>query len=111
MNLYLKKEKNDLKLSAELYDKRLLDYENNLIKGFNSASKEVEELFRDRYRTLPVCSNIQRDVNECYIINASAPLKCIDLVQEFVKCVEREREFKLGLPPTNLNATTKINGA
>lgn len=97
--------------AGDLYDKRLLEYERNLVKGFNTASREVEELFRDRYRTLPVCADIQKRVSECYSSNTSAPLKCVDIAQEFVKCVERERQAKFGLPPTNTKATAKLNGA
>ena len=98
-------------LSADLYDKRLLEYERNLIQGFNTASKDVEELFRQRYRTLPVCADFQKKVSECYTSNVSAPLKCVDIAQEFVKCVEKERQAKFGLPPSNLKATAKLNGA
>lgn len=95
----------DLKLSTDLYEKRLVEYEKNLINGFNSASKEVESLFRDRYQTLPVCFDLQKSVSDCYTENAKLPLKCVDIANQFLKCVEKERQSKIGLPPTNLNTS------
>jgi hypothetical protein len=89
--------------AADLADRRLVEYEKNLIKGFNNASKEVEELFRERYKSLPVCFDLQKSVSQCYSENARLPLKCVDIANQFVRCVEKERQAKFGLPPTNIN--------
>lgn len=86
----------DLRLSAELHDKRIGEYEKNMVEGLRSASKQVEELFRERYTTIPVCSDFQAKVSKCYSENSERTLNCLDIANEFIKCVEQERQKKFG---------------
>ena len=91
----------DTKLNSELHDKRILEYEKSLIDGFTKSSAEVENLFRDRYTTYPVCYDLQKNIVKCYSDNPKQTLNCLDISNEFVKCVERERQKKYGLPAVN----------
>lgn len=86
----------DLRLLPDLHDKRINEYEKNLISSLEQASKEVENLFRERYTTMPVCLNLQQQVSQCYSENPNKTLNCLDIANKFVKCVEQERQRKLG---------------
>jgi hypothetical protein len=91
----------DKKAAVELSENRIAEYERNLVQGFNAASKEVEELFRERYKTVPICFDLQKSLNECYTLNSKQPLKCSDLSNEYIRCVEQERLNRYGLPAKN----------
>ncbi|RNA29550.1 MICOS complex subunit MIC19 isoform X2 [Brachionus plicatilis] len=86
----------DLRLSTELHDKRISEYEKNMVDGLNLASKQVDELFRERYTTIPVCSELQAKVSKCYSENSDRTLNCLEIANEFIKCVEQERQKKIG---------------
>jgi hypothetical protein len=79
---------------------RLEEYEKNLIQNFKKASKDVELLFRDRYKSIPVCLDLQQTVMNCYSQNPKYPLKCLDISEQYIKCVENERlnRFKVSSP-------------
>ena len=81
-----------LRLIPDLHDKRIETYERNLAQNFDKASKEVEAMFRDRYKTIPVCFDVQKSVEACYQDNPSLPLKCNDIVSQYLRCVEQERK-------------------
>ncbi|CAF0845838.1 unnamed protein product [Brachionus calyciflorus] len=87
----------DLHLSPDLHDKRISEYEKGLVEGAKQASKEVEEMFRERYTTMPVCVDLQSRVSKCYSDNSDRTLNCLDVANEFIKCVENERQKKFGL--------------
>ena len=87
----------ELKLSSELHEKRIANYEQNMLKSFKESSKEVTELFKDRYQTAPVCFDLQKLVSECYKENSKLPLKCSEVAEKYMKCVEEERQSRLGL--------------
>lgn len=89
----------DLKLSADLSDKRIQEYERNMLVSLDKAAKEVENLFKERYQTVPVCLEFQKSVSQCYAVNKGQPLKCLDVSNEFLKCVEKERQNRFGLAP------------
>lgn len=91
----------DIKLNPELSDKRISEYEKSLIDGFTQSSVDVENLFRDRYTTYPVCNDLQTSIVKCYSDNPKQTLNCLDISNEFVRCVERERQKKYGLPAVN----------
>jgi hypothetical protein len=88
---------NDARLSPDLLDKRIAEYEKNMLTSFNAASAEVDNLFRERYQTVPVCLDMQKTVNTCYTDNRSQPLKCLDIANQFIKCIEKERQNRFGL--------------
>ena len=92
----------DLRLQADLQDKRIADYERNLLANFEQATKEVENLFRDRYQTVPVCMDEQKSVSECYTEYRGQPLKCLDIANKFIQCVEKERQSRFGLAPAQV---------
>lgn len=94
----------DLRLSAELHDKRIVEYEKNMIEGLSSASKQVEDLFRDRYTTIPVCSELQAKVSKCYSENSDRTLNCLEIANEFIRCVEQERQRKVGFTQPKIGA-------
>lgn len=71
--------------------KRLDEYENRLITSFEKASQEVDELFKRRYQSTPVCHSLQQQVYECYKQNPNQTLNCIELVNKYIRCVEDER--------------------
>jgi hypothetical protein len=100
---------NDMRLLPDLHDKRIAEYEHELLKGFGQATKEVEELFKERYQTVPVCLDLQQNVSKCYSQNSKSPLNCIDLVNEFNKCVELEKQKRFGLTTTGVKSDRKAN--
>lgn len=79
-------------VNSDNSDIRIAGYERNLADSFEKASKEVDELFRQRYQTLPVCTDLQSQVGKCYKENPRLPLKCSDIVNQYIKCVESERK-------------------
>lgn len=83
---------NTLRLLPDLHDKRIETYERNLVQNFDKASKEVDAMFRERYKTIPVCFDVQKTVQACYQENPSLPLKCNDIVSQYLRCVEQERK-------------------
>jgi hypothetical protein len=87
----------DLRLLPDLRDKRIADYEKNILVNFEKASVEVDNLFRERYQTVSVCLDLQKIVSACYTDNKSQPLKCLDITNQFIKCVEKERQSRFGL--------------
>jgi hypothetical protein len=91
----------DLRLLPDLNDKRIEQYEQNLIANFNEATKEVEKMFHERYQTVPVCIDLQKSVSECYKSNKDRSLNCLDIANQFVKCVEKERQNRFGLTAFN----------
>ena len=78
-------------------DKRLAEYENNMLAKFNETTSNVEKQFGERYETLPVCLDLQASISSCYSENAKQPLKCSSLANEYIKCVEAARQKRLGL--------------
>jgi hypothetical protein len=78
-------------------NQRINDYEDRLVNSFNSASKEVEDLFRTRYKTMPICVDLQNSVVECLNSNTKYPLKCLDVSNQYLKCVESERQNRFNL--------------
>jgi hypothetical protein len=84
-----------LKLSPDLHDKRINEYESTLVTNLENASRYVENLFRDRYQTIPVCHELQKSVDQCYNDNANRTLNCLDIANKFIKCVEEERQSRL----------------
>lgn len=87
----------DLRLLPDLHDKRIEEYEKNMIQGLKQSSKQVEDLFRERYNTLPVCQDLQAQVSKCYAENSKYTLNCLDVANQFIKCVEQERQKKFGV--------------
>jgi hypothetical protein len=85
-----------LRLNSEI-NQRLNDYEKRLIDSFNNASKEVEDLFRTRYKTMPICVDLQTTVMDCLNSNSKYPLKCLDVSNQYLKCVEEERQNRFNL--------------
>ena len=77
---------NEIALAA-----RLEEYEKSLVNNFKKATTEVEEMFRDRYKTMPICVDLQQLVMECYSQNSKSSLKCLDISEKYIKCVENER--------------------
>ena len=94
-------QQSDLQLLPDLYDKRILEYEKQLLTNFDKASKEVENMFKERYQTVPVCYDLQKDVSACYTTNKNQPLQCLDIANQFMKCVEKERQNRFGLTALN----------
>jgi hypothetical protein len=79
-------------LFSEDLEKRVFEYEHNLKENFHKATKEVEELFRNRYQTLPVCFDSQVKVHKCYDDHGKeSPLNCSEVSKEYMRCVEEER--------------------
>jgi hypothetical protein len=87
----------DARVLADLSEKRLVEYEKNMLANFEKASVEVDNLFRERYQTVPVCLDLQKNVSACYTENKSQPLKCLDITNQFIKCIEKERQSRFGL--------------
>ena len=77
---------------------RLEDYEKNLVNNFKKGAKDVEDMFRDRYKTTPICVDLQELVLECYKKNQSSSLKCLDISEKYIKCVEKERLNRFNNP-------------
>ena len=77
---------------------RLDEYEKKMIHNFKNATKDVEEMFRDRYKTLPVCLDLQQLVKNCYNENQKYPLKCLDISEKYIKCIENERLNRFKAP-------------
>ena len=75
----------DLRLLPDMRDKRISEYEHNLMEGFSKSTVEVENLFRERYKTFPVCFDLQKSITKCYNENPSQPLKCLDISNQFIK--------------------------
>lgn len=100
----------DLKLTPDLNDKRINEYEKQMITNLENASKYVENLFRDRYKTIPVCNDLQKSVSQCYSDNSNQTLKCLDVANQFIKCVEDERQSRL-VGGLNRNSSPKVNNA
>ena len=86
---------------SDLADKRISEYERHLLANFEQASKEVETLFKERYQTVPVCLDLQKTVSECYTNYKEQPLKCLDISNQFLKCIEKERQTRFGLSPSS----------
>jgi hypothetical protein len=77
---------------------RLEEYEKNLVNHFNKGTKDVEDMFRDRYKTTPICVDLQELVFECYKQNQKSSLKCLDISEKYIKCVENERLNRFNKP-------------
>jgi hypothetical protein len=75
----------DLRLSPDMRDKRISEYEHNLMDGFSKSSLEVENLFKERYKTFPVCFELQKSITQCYNENPKQTLKCLDISNQFLK--------------------------
>jgi hypothetical protein len=71
--------------------KRLDEYESRLITSFEKASQDVDEMFKRRYQSTPICQSLQQQVYECYKQNPQQTLNCIEVVNKYIKCVEDER--------------------
>ena len=99
----VKKSKEQRTAESAASIKRLQEYESLVVKGFNKSAKEVEELFQTRYNIQPVCGELQQQVQQCYSQNPSECLKCLDIVNKFVKCVEDERQTRVKIT-TNVGA-------
>jgi hypothetical protein len=78
-------------------DKRLAEYEQQMLAKFNETTHNVEKQFGERYETLPVCLDLQASISSCYSENTKQPLKCSSLANEYIKCVEAARQKRLGL--------------
>lgn len=86
-------------LPPNLHDKRIDIYEKSMLEKFNETTKEVEKLFGERYESLPVCLDLQANIANCYTENPKHPLKCINIANQYLKCVELERQKRLDLNP------------
>ena len=75
----------DLRLLPDMRDKRIAEYEHTLIDGFSQSTKEVENLFKERYKTFPVCFDLQKNITQCYSEYPNQPLKCLDISNQFIK--------------------------
>ena len=75
----------DLRLLPDMHDKRIAEYEHNLLEGFSQSTKEVENLFKERYKTFPVCFDLQKSITQCYNENSKQPLKCLNISNQFIK--------------------------
>jgi hypothetical protein len=100
----------DLKLIPDLHDKRIQEYEKQMVTSLENASKYVENMFRDRYKTIPVCNDLQKSVSKCYSDNSNQTLKCLDIANQFIKCVEDERQSRLA-GGFNRNSSPKLSNA
>lgn len=75
----------DLRLLPDMRDKRISEYEQSLVEGFSKSTLEVENLFKERYKTFPVCFELQKSITQCYNENSKQPLKCLDISNQFLK--------------------------
>jgi len=75
----------DLRLLPDMHDKRISEYEHNLMEGFSKSTLEVENLFKERYKTFPVCFELQKSITQCYNENPKQSLKCLDISNQFLK--------------------------
>lgn len=92
------KSESKAELPPDLREKRISEYEANMLNRFNQTTKEVEKLFGERYETVPICLDLQASISNCYTENPKHPLKCVNIANEYVKCVETERQRRMGLP-------------
>ena len=83
-----------LNLSSELNQKRIQNYEQAMVKSFNDGTKEINDLVRDRYKTTPICNDLQRMLTGCYKENTRYSMKCADLAEKYSKCVEEQRKAR-----------------
>jgi len=60
-------------------------------KKLDANLKRVEEKYISKAQHLPVCSEYERNLENCYKANSAMPLKCSKNVKAFIKCVDQVR--------------------
>jgi len=62
------------------------------------TGKKIYSLFYSstRYQQLPVCIDLQKETSHCYSEFPDQPLRCLDIANKFIKCIEAERLKHLG---------------
>ena len=84
----------------ETYKRQLKEYEDQNKYLWYSTTKKlsedltnIEEKYTHRLKYDTVCPEVETSVERCYSQNRKQPLKCSQLVKEFVGCV-RDARFK-----------------
>jgi len=76
---------------------RALERQNNILQqtneeAFASAVQQVEAKFLKHQFSEPVCCDLQRAVEKCYVNNPGSTLACVEQVKAFKECVQKHRQ-------------------
>ncbi|XP_046840902.1 MICOS complex subunit Mic19-like [Xenia sp. Carnegie-2017] len=89
------RELDQLREKTRMYQEEQLkkndESERKVLNEFDDSVQEMRERYSKKKAT-PVCSSLKQSVLECYQANKNRSLKCSQLVQDYVKCVEEARQ-------------------
>jgi len=92
----------DLEFVEDHYHQRVraLEKQNSLLQqdnteAFAAAVKEFEAKFLKHSFSEPVCGELQRAVEKCYVDNPGSTLACVEHVKAFKNCVQKHRQAML----------------
>lgn len=83
---------NQFKKQLEILDEQNKELWILTNKKLSDNLKKVEEKYLSRAQHLPICSDLERNLENCYKNNSALPLNCSKNVKDFIKCVDQVRK-------------------
>ncbi|XP_058046038.1 MICOS complex subunit MIC19 [Ahaetulla prasina] len=91
----LKKQETYYKEQLNRLEERSSQFYKVTTEQYEKAVNEVKSRFK-RYKTDPVCGDLQNQILQCYQENPKETLSCSTLAAEYFKCVQHARQCNAG---------------